>query len=191
MNASSEEGQANATFPVTISREYPPAPLVAVAAVVLDDAGRILMVERGRPPSKGMWALPGGLLDLGEPVRAGVAREVWEETGAKIEIVELVDLFEPIHRDAAGRIRYHYRCDRLLGALPRGQCCAGRRRRRCTLVVGRQDWGTCRWKRPRVRSFSKRTLAGNRPTVCWAPRLSSRPTALSYEQTTVERLALQ
>ena len=47
-------------------------------------------------------------MDLGEPVRAGVAREVWEETGAKIEIVELVDIFEPIHRDAAGRIRYHF-----------------------------------------------------------------------------------
>ena len=104
----SDEGQAKATFPVTISREYPPAPLVAVAAVVLDEAGLILMVERGRPPSKGMWALPGGLLDLGEPVRDGVAREVREETGAEIEIVELVDLFEPIHRDAAGRIRYHF-----------------------------------------------------------------------------------
>ena len=108
MSMRSDESPLEATFPVTISREYPPAPLVAVAAVVLDDAGRSLMVERGRPPSQGMWALPGGLLDLGEPVRAGVAREVREETGAEIDIVELVDLFEPIHRDATGRIRYHY-----------------------------------------------------------------------------------
>ncbi|MXZ21166.1 MAG: NUDIX domain-containing protein [Caldilineaceae bacterium SB0665_bin_25] len=104
----SAEGPPHETFPVTVSREYPPAPLVAVAAVVVDGDGRILMVERGRPPSQGMWALPGGLLDLGEPVRAGVAREVLEETGAEIEIVDLVDLFEPIHRDATGRIRYHY-----------------------------------------------------------------------------------
>ena len=104
----SAEGPPHETFPVTVSREYPPAPLVAVAAVVVDGAGRILMVERGRPPSQGMWALPGGLLDLGEPVRAGVAREVLEETGAEIEIVDLVDLFESIHRDATGRIRYHY-----------------------------------------------------------------------------------
>ena len=104
----SNEGPSNGTFPVTISREYPPAPLVAVAAVVLDEAGRILMAERGRPPSKGMWALPGGLLDLGESVREGVAREVREETGAEIEIVGLVDLFEPIHRDPDGRIRYHF-----------------------------------------------------------------------------------
>jgi len=104
----SAEGPPHETFPVTVSREYPPAPLVAVAAVVVDGGGRILMVERGRPPSQGMWALPGGLLDLGEPVRAGVAREVLEETGAEIEIVDLVDLFEPIHRDATGRIRYHY-----------------------------------------------------------------------------------
>lgn len=104
----SAKGTSHETYPVTISREYPPAPLVAVAAVVVDKVGRVLMVERGRPPSQGMWALPGGLLDLGEPVRAGVAREVLEETGAEIEIVDLVDLFEPIHRDAAGRIRYHY-----------------------------------------------------------------------------------
>ena len=98
----------NATFPVTISREYPPAPMVAVAAVVLDDAGSVLMVERGRPPAQGLWALPGGLLDLGEAVRDGVVREVREETGAEIEIVELLDLFEPIHRDADGRIHYHF-----------------------------------------------------------------------------------
>lgn len=108
MSVNSDDGRGNATFPVTISREYPPAPLVAVAAVVFDDAGRTLIVERGRPPSQGMWALPGGLLDLGEPVRDGVAREVREETGAEIEIVELVDLFEPIHRDDDGRIRYHF-----------------------------------------------------------------------------------
>ena len=105
---SGEESAVEATFPVTISREYPPAPLVAVAAVVLDDDGRVLMVERGRPPSQGMWALPGGLLDMGEAVRDGVVREVREETGAEIEVVELVDLFEPIHRDADGRIRYHF-----------------------------------------------------------------------------------
>lgn len=104
----SDENLQDLTYPVTVSREYPPAPLVAVAAVVIDDAGLALMVVRGRPPSKGLWALPGGLLDLGEAVRAGVAREVREETGAEIEIVGLVDLFEPIHRDSAGRIRYHY-----------------------------------------------------------------------------------
>ncbi len=103
-----EKGAVNQTFPVTISREYPPAPLVAVAAAVLDDAGRVLMVRRGKPPSLGMWALPGGLLDLGETVRDGVVREVREETGAEIELVELLDLFEPIHRDAEGSVRYHY-----------------------------------------------------------------------------------
>lgn len=98
----------NATFPVTVRREYPSAPLVAVAAVVLDDAGRVLLVKRGRQPAKGLWGLPGGLLDLGEPLQQGVVREVWEETGIEIEIVEWIDFFEPIERDAAGRIRYHY-----------------------------------------------------------------------------------
>ena len=98
----------NSTFPVTVNREYPSAPLVAVAAVVFDDAGHALMVERARPPAQGLWGLPGGLLDLGESVRDGVVREVWEQTGAEIELVELIELFEPIERDAAGQILYHY-----------------------------------------------------------------------------------
>lgn len=108
LNVKNDGRQTKATFPVTVSREFPAAPLVAVAAVVLDDEGRSLLIERGQPPAQGLWALPGGLLDLGEPVRDGVAREVHEETGAEIEIVELLDLFEPIHRDQNGRIHYHY-----------------------------------------------------------------------------------
>lgn len=108
MKAVKGRAPEESTFPVTIRREYPPAPLVAVAAAVFDDAGRILMIERGKPPSQGMWALPGGLLDLGEAARDGVVREVREETGAEVEVVELVDLFEPVHRDEGGRVRYHY-----------------------------------------------------------------------------------
>ncbi len=115
-----EKGAVNQTFPVTISREYPPAPLVAVAAAVLDDAGRVLMVRRGKPPSLGMWALPGGLLDLGESVRDGVVREVREETGAEIELVELLDLFEPIPPRRRGLGSLSLCCYRFLGSFRGG-----------------------------------------------------------------------
>ncbi|HXR40317.1 MAG TPA: NUDIX hydrolase [Terracidiphilus sp.] len=89
-----------------MQREYPEAPLVGVGAVVVDE-GRVLLVRRGREPLKGHWSLPGGMLELGEPLTAGVVREVREETGLVVEPVELVELLDRIHRDGE-RVRYHY-----------------------------------------------------------------------------------
>jgi len=80
--------------------------LVGVGAVVVDQ-GRVLLVRRGSEPLKGHWSLPGGMLELGEPLSAGVAREVQEETGLVVEVMELVELLDRIHRDGE-RIRYHY-----------------------------------------------------------------------------------
>lgn len=81
-------------------------PLVGVGAVVVD-RGRVLLVQRGREPLKGHWTLPGGLLELGESLAAGVAREVLEETGLEVEPLELVDLVDRIQREGE-RVRYHY-----------------------------------------------------------------------------------
>jgi len=89
-----------------MQREYPLAPLVGVGAVV-EDRGRVLLVRRGREPLKGEWSLPGGMLELGEGLEAGVAREVREETGLEVEVVELVELLDRIHREGE-RVRYHY-----------------------------------------------------------------------------------
>jgi 8-oxo-dGTP diphosphatase len=93
-----------------IEREYPAAPIVGVGAVVVD-AGRVLLVQRGREPLKGKWSLPGGMLEVGESLHQGVVREVEEETGLKVEPIELVELLDRIVRDetdAGERIRFHY-----------------------------------------------------------------------------------
>ena len=90
-----------------MQREYPPAPLVGVGAVVVDDAGRVLLVRRGQEPAKGRWSLPGGLLELGEGLTDGVRREVLEETGLEVEAAELIELLDRIHREET-RVRYHY-----------------------------------------------------------------------------------
>lgn len=89
-----------------MEREFPAAPLIGVGAVVVDEE-RVLLVRRGHEPLKGHWSLPGGLLELGEPLEAGVVREVREETGLEVEAVELIELLDRIHRDGA-RVRYHY-----------------------------------------------------------------------------------
>ena len=89
-----------------MQREFPLAPLVGVGAVVVDQ-GRVLLIRRGTEPLKGRWSLPGGLLELGESLAAGVIREVSEETGLLVEPIELIELLDRIHRQA-DRVRYHY-----------------------------------------------------------------------------------
>jgi len=59
-------------------------------AVVRDDAGRLLLVRRGRPPSAGMWSVPGGRVEPGETPAEAAAREVREETGLQVEVGPLL-----------------------------------------------------------------------------------------------------
>lgn len=89
-------------------REYPLAPLVGVGCLVVDDQGRVLLVKRGQEPGKGLWSIPGGLLRVGERLEQAAMREVQEETGIRIQIEELLGVFECIERDEQGRVRFHY-----------------------------------------------------------------------------------
>lgn len=89
-----------------MQREFPTSPLLGVGAVVVDQ-GRVLLVRRGSEPLKGHWSLPGGLLELGEALTAGVVREVREETGLEVEVVELIELLDRIYLESE-RVRYHY-----------------------------------------------------------------------------------
>jgi 8-oxo-dGTP diphosphatase len=87
-------------------REYPDTPIVGVGAVVLE-GNRVLLVRRGNEPLKGEWSIPGGALELGETLEAGVRREVAEETGLEVETKEIVEVLDKIVVED-GRVRYHY-----------------------------------------------------------------------------------
>jgi len=80
---------------VTVKREYPEQPLVGVGGVVISD-GRALLILRGSPPLEGQWSIPGGMLEVGETIGAGVARELKEETGLDVKVLELIEVFERI-----------------------------------------------------------------------------------------------
>jgi 8-oxo-dGTP diphosphatase len=87
--------------------EYPDSPRVGVGAVVLRE-GRILLVRRGVPPALGLWAIPGGVLKLGESLKEGAEREILEETGITIRAGDPVFTCDFCQRDGDGRIRFHY-----------------------------------------------------------------------------------
>ncbi len=87
--------------------EFPDAPRVAVGAVVIHE-GRILMVERAKAPSRGLWSVPGGSVELGESLAEAAEREVFEETGIRVEAGAIVHTFDSVVRDDSGRVRFHY-----------------------------------------------------------------------------------
>lgn len=69
--------------------------VVAVAVVVQDNKGRVLLIRR---TDNGLWALPGGAQDLGESLRQAATREVEEETGLRVEIVSVAGIYsDPNH----------------------------------------------------------------------------------------------
>jgi 8-oxo-dGTP diphosphatase len=88
-------------------REYPDCPRVGVGAVVVKD-GRVLLVKRGAEPNRGLWAIPGGSLELGETLREGAQREILEETGLVVDAKHPVYTFDYFERDPQGRIRFHF-----------------------------------------------------------------------------------
>jgi 8-oxo-dGTP diphosphatase len=104
-----------------------------VGGVVIHE-GRALLIRRGSAPLQGEWSIPGGMLELGETLSEGVVRELAEETGLVVSVVDLIEVFErifpaPPNADGspgdAARPQYHfvildYLCEMQGGTLAAG-----------------------------------------------------------------------
>jgi len=89
------------------ARAYPQRPFLAVSAAIVRD-GKILVVRRARAPARGLYTLPGGVVEVGETLMEAVAREVLEETGMTVEPVALAGFREAVARDAQDRVERHF-----------------------------------------------------------------------------------
>ena len=115
-------------------RRYPDRPIVGVGAVILVDSHcriegipdsrpapcGVVLVRRRFEPLAGHWSLPGGALEVGETLEAGVAREILEETGLVVEVGGVIEVFDRIMLDddalagasipaaSSQRVRHHY-----------------------------------------------------------------------------------
>ncbi len=86
---------------------YPLAPRVGIGAITIHE-GRVLLVKRAAEPSRGLWAIPGGTLELGETMQECAAREILEETGITIKVGACIYVFDFMERDAEGKIKFHF-----------------------------------------------------------------------------------
>jgi 8-oxo-dGTP diphosphatase len=87
---------------------------------VFDDARRLLLIQRGTPPASGLWSIPGGRCELGEPPAAACVREVAEETGLNVQVERHAGRVE---RDGPGGVIYEiddFVCSVVGGALRAG-----------------------------------------------------------------------
>jgi len=106
------------------SSEYPDHPRVAVGAVVFRN-DKVLLVKRANHPGKGLWAIPGGRVRLGEKLQEAAQREILEETGLVIRARNPIFTFDMVEKDDAGRVRYHYLIVDLIADYVSGEICAG------------------------------------------------------------------
>lgn len=82
--------------------------VVAVAGVIWNDKGQVLLIRRANPPRAGHWSLPGGKVERGESLEEALRREIREETGLEIEILGLAGVAEIVDDGAYGGSGRHY-----------------------------------------------------------------------------------
>ena len=80
---------------------------MGVGAVIVQD-GEVLIVKRKYDPLAGQWSLPGGGVELGETLEESIVREMLEETGLRIEVGPVIEVFDRITRDDKGDVQYHF-----------------------------------------------------------------------------------
>jgi 8-oxo-dGTP diphosphatase len=88
-------------------RTYPIVPIPAVGAIVVGSKG-LLLVIREKNPAKGLWSIPGGAIKTGETQKEALRREVMEEAGIQIDILDLITAGDVILRDSDGNIEFHF-----------------------------------------------------------------------------------
>ena len=91
-------------YPPNVTTPDLPKHYLSVSGVVLDDAGRVLVIRRR---DDGSWQIPGGVLELDESIEAGVVREIEEESGIVVRVGNLTGVYKNLTLEVVSLV---YRC---------------------------------------------------------------------------------
>jgi 8-oxo-dGTP diphosphatase len=83
---------------------------VPCVGAIVRDADRLLLVKRGTEPGRGLWSVPGGRVEPGEEDATATAREILEETGLVVEVLDLAGTVERDAPDGSVFVIRDYRC---------------------------------------------------------------------------------
>ena len=84
------------------------------AAVLIEQSGKVLLTRRAGDPQKGLWVTPGGYVDYDEDPRAAAIRECEEETGLRVELLDLIDVISSVGKVGGASMVIFFRA-RVLG----------------------------------------------------------------------------
>ncbi len=90
------------------------------AAVLVERAGKVLLVRRAIDPARGLWTLPAGFVDAGEDPARAAERECLEETGMQVRVTGLVDVLYGQEHPRGAHIVLFYRAEIQSGSLTPG-----------------------------------------------------------------------
>jgi ADP-ribose pyrophosphatase YjhB (NUDIX family) len=107
-----------------------------VVSIGVFRAGRVLLIERAKPPAKGLFTFPGGRLEPGETMAEAVLRELAEETGITAELAGFAGHVEMISRGSDGAVTFHAVIAAFAGRWLAGEC------------VGNDEIASWRYVRP-------------------------------------------
>ena len=90
---------------------------------MIRDGDKYLLIKRAANPDKGLWSVPGGLVEVGERHQDAAIREALEETCLEVEIVERLGVVDKIEYDQEGKVFYHFIIIQFLADVVGGEMC--------------------------------------------------------------------
>ena len=90
---------------------------------MIRDGERYLLIKRAANPDKGLWSVPGGLVEVGERIEDAALREAKEETCLEVELVKRLGVVDKIELDDEGEVYYHFVIIQYLADVLGGEMC--------------------------------------------------------------------
>ncbi len=90
---------------------------------MIRDGERYLLIKRAANPDKGLWSVPGGLVEVGERIEKAALREALEETCLEVELVKRLGVVDKIEFDDKGEVYYHFVIIQYLADVRGGEMC--------------------------------------------------------------------